>query len=356
VEVLGRGPPHHYHFGRYRPLAFLSELFAYIRRLVDIPSVSGEEQALALFLERDLAERGFTVTLQEVAERRANVYALGSGDLPSVVFCTHLDTVPPFFPSREDEDYIYGRGSCDAKGILATMVHAAVALREGGLAVGLLFVVGEEVDSLGALAANRLESKARYVVVGEPTENRMANGHKGGFKFRLIAKGKAAHSAYPHLGESAIERLLDGLAAIRGANWGRNDRLGEATVNVGTIGGGLAANVLAPDAEAQVFVRVVDRASDARAELDRLLEGHPALRYEVISESDAVRCETLEGYEIAPVAFGTDIKSLRAFGKPLLIGPGSIHDAHTAGEKIGKREALDAVDYYQRLARELATR
>jgi acetylornithine deacetylase len=330
-----------------------SELISYIRRLVDIPSVSGEEEEVAKFLEGDLGERGFSVTLQEVGEGRPNVYALGAAELPRVVFCTHLDTVPPFIESREDDEYVYGRGSCDAKGILAAMVQAAVGLREKGANVGLLFVVGEEVDSIGALAANELDSRAEYVVVGEPTENRMASGHKGGLKVRIRASGRAAHSAYPHLGESAIERLLDGLGPIREADWGRSALLGEATVNVGTIAGGLAANVLAPDAEAEVFVRVVGQAREVRDKLDAILKGHPRLSYEVISESDAVTCMTLPGYEVAPVSFGTDIKSLRRFGKPLLIGPGSIHDAHTSGEKIGKKEAQDAVEYYQRIAETL---
>lgn len=332
-----------------------SELVSYIRQLVDIPSVSGQEGDVAQFLARDLTDRRFEVALQPVAEARFNVYALARSELPRVVFCTHLDTVPPFIESSEDEEYVYGRGSCDAKGILAAMVHAAVELRDKGANIGLLFVVGEEVDSLGAMVANDLDSRAEYVVVGEPTENRMANGHKGGLKFRLEAAGKAAHSAYPHLGTSAIERLLDGLAAVRSADWGRNDRLGEATVNVGTISGGLAANVLAPHAEAEVFVRVVDQAREVREKLDAILKSHPALSYEVISESDAVTCMTLPGYEIAPVSFGTDIKSLRNFGKPLLIGPGSIHDAHTASEKIGKKEAHDAVEYYQQIAEQLIT-
>ncbi len=219
--------------------------------------------------------------------------------------------------------------------------------------LGLLFVVGEEVDSVGALAANRLESRARYVVVGEPTENRMANGHKGGLKFRLKAKGRAAHSAYPQLGDSAIERLLDVLSEIRAHDWGRSDLLGPATVNIGTLSGGLAANVIAPAAEATVFIRVVGRAAEVREKLEAILARYPAASFELISQADAVFCETRPGYEIAPVAFGTDIKSLKTFGKPLLLGPGSIHDAHTSNEKIGKKEAHDAVEYYQRLALEL---
>jgi acetylornithine deacetylase len=335
------------------PVQASSDLIAYIRRLVDIPSVTEGERELALFLDRDLRERGFRVTLQEVGSGRLNVYARSEDDFPRVVLCTHLDTVPPFYPSSEDADYVYGRGACDAKGIIAAMVFAAVEMKASGVHVGLLFVVGEEVDSAGALRANELPSRASYVIVGEPTESRMASGHKGGFKCRLMAKGKAAHSAYPHLGESAIERLLDGLAEIRSGDWGRSDVLGEATVNVGTISGGLAANVLAPQAEAQVFIRVVGRVSEVRAKMDAVLSRHPALTCEVISESDAVFCVTRPGYEVAPVAFGTDIKSLRAFGKPLLLGPGWIGDAHTAHEKISKREAEEAVAYYQRLVSEL---
>lgn len=330
-----------------------SDPIAYLRRLVDIPSVTERERELALFLDRDLRERGFSVTLQEVGSGRLNVYARSGEDLPGIVLCTHLDTVPPFYPSSEDAEYVYGRGACDAKGIIAAMVFAAVELKASGVQAGLLFVVGEEVDSAGALAANRLPSRAKYVIVGEPTESRMASGHKGGFKFRLTAKGKAAHSAYPHLGESAIERLLDGLAEIRSADWGRSDVLGDATVNVGTISGGLAANVLAPEAEAQVFIRVVGRVAEVREKLDGILARHPALAREIISESDAVFCLTRSGYEVAPVAFGTDIKSLRAFGKPLLIGPGWIGDAHTSHERISKREVVQAVSYYQRLVRDL---
>ncbi|HSF15342.1 MAG TPA: M20/M25/M40 family metallo-hydrolase [Vicinamibacteria bacterium] len=332
----------------------MSELVRYIRQLVDIPSVSGDEGQLARKLERDLSARGFEVELQEVAPERFNVYARDPAVPPKIIFCTHMDTVPPFFASSEDEEYIYGRGSCDAKGILAAMVFAVSRMRQEGRGeVGLLFVVGEEVDSAGARAANALPVETSYVVVGEPTENRMASGHKGGFKFRLTVEGKACHSAYPHLGDSAIDRLIDLLLEIRRADWGRSDRLGEATVNVGTISGGLAANVLAPEAGADVFVRVVGRASEVQAKLDTILRGHRGARYEVVSSSDAVTCETRPGFDVAPVAFGTDIPSLEAFGKPLLLGPGSIHDAHTSKERIGKEEAEDAVEYYQRLALEL---
>ena len=332
----------------------MSELNAYIRRLVDIPSVSGGEADVARFLEKDLASRGFSVRLQEVGADRFNVYAVNDGASPRLIFNTHIDTVPPFYESSEDEEYIYGRGSCDAKGILACMVLATVALRDEGIReIGMLFVVGEEVDSAGALAANKDDWKSEHVVVGEPTENRMASGHKGGLKFRLKASGKAAHSAYPQLGESAIAYLLDALTDIRAEDWGTSDLLGQATVNVGTIHGGLAANVFAPEAESDVFIRVVGNVNDVKEKLDKILTKHSKLTYEVIASADAVKCKTVDGFDHAPVSFGTDIPALTNLGKPLLLGPGSIHDAHTNAEKIGKEEAKEAVKYYQRLAKQL---
>lgn len=334
----------------------MSSLFSFIRELIDIPSVTGEEAEVARFLEKTLGERGFRVSMQEVEADRYNVYALTNGQ-PKVVLCTHLDTVPPFYGSSEDERYIYGRGSCDAKGCMAAMVEAVAGLREKGVeGLGLLFVVGEEVDSIGAKTANQLKPGSAYVVVGEPTKSRMASGHKGTFYFELRAKGRAAHSAYPHLGDSAINRLVDALQRIREANWGHSDVLGPATVNIGTLSGGLAPNVIAPEAAAGVLVRVVGKASEVEDKLVEVLGDAPNLGYEVLSRNDAVLCETLPGFEIAPMAFGTDIPALTEFGRPLLFGPGSIHDAHTSEEKIGKQEALRAVELYQQAALNLLER
>ena len=328
----------------------MSSLFSFIRELIDIPSVTGEEAELGRFLEKTLGERGFRVTMQEVEAQRYNVYALTNG-APKIVLCTHLDTVPPFYASSEDDQYIYGRGSCDAKGCMAAMVEAVAGLREKGTeGLGLLFVVGEEVDSIGAKTANRLKPGSRYVLVGEPTESRMASGHKGTLYFVLRAKGRAAHSAYPQLGDSATNRLLDALQKIREADWGQSDVLGPATVNIGTLSGGLAPNVIAPEAAAGVLVRVVGKASEVEAKLVDVLGDAPNLSYEVLSRNDAVLCETLPGFDVAPMAFGTDIPSLAEFGKPLLFGPGSIHDAHTSEEKIAKQDALRAVELYQQAA------
>lgn len=326
----------------------METLFRYIRELIDIASVSGAEGDVARYLESDLAARKFKVQLQQVEQDRFNVYAPLGGKAPRGVLCTHIDTVPPYFESSEDESYIYGRGSCDAKGIAAAMVHAAEQLRDDGVDdVALLFVVGEEVDSIGALAAAKMDIQPQWVLVGEPTENKMATGHKGNLKFVLKAEGKAAHSAYPHLGDSAIERLLRTLEKMRTTDWGRNDVLGDATINIGTVSGGLAANVIAPHAQADVFVRVVGSSADAERAMKEIVDADPKLSIQMVSECDAVFCETLEGFETAPVSFGTDIPSLKRFGKTLLLGPGSILDAHTAGEKIGKTEVVEAVTYYQ---------
>lgn len=326
----------------------MSNLFEFIRALIDIPSVTGDEEPLARFLDRELTSRGFHVTLQQVAPGRFNVFAGGRGTT-GVVLCTHLDTVPPFIPSAEDDEFIYGRGACDAKGILGAMVTAAQRLREKRIdGVGLLFVVGEETDSVGARKANDLGIGSRYIVVGEPTQNIPASGHKGVFGFVLEASGTAAHSAYPERGDSAIERLLPALERVRHAAWGSSDVLGDATCNIGMIAGGEAGNVIAPSAEARIFVRTVGPAADARATLDDLIDGDPKLSYHVLCQTDAVACETLPGVEAAPVAFGSDIPALTTFGKPLLFGPGSIHDAHTDGEKIAKRDVEDAVDLYCR--------
>jgi len=334
----------------------METLFELIRRLIDIPSVTGEEGDVATFVEKTLAARGFQVRLQEVESGRYNVYALTNGK-PKVVLCTHLDTVPPFYESSEDEEFIYGRGACDAKGCLAAMVEAATRLREQNVeGLGLLFVVGEEVDSIGAKTANRLEPGSSFVLVGEPTESRMASGHKGTFGFVLRTRGRAAHSAYPELGDSAIERMMDVLEKIRRADWGQSSALGPATVNVGKLAGGVAPNVIAAEARADVLVRLIGKAAEAEARLQEILGGDPHIEYQVFSKNDAVTCETLPGFDVAPVSFGTDIPALTGLGKPLLLGPGSIHDAHGANEKVGKQEAVRAVDLYYQAASELLER
>jgi acetylornithine deacetylase len=333
----------------------MKSMFKLVRQLIDIPSVTGEEGPVGLFIAEHLDDAGFFPTLQEVEKGRFNIYAKArQGPDPQIIFCTHLDTVPPFYPSSEDESHIHGRGACDAKGIIAAMIVAAERLKTEGLgAVALLFVVGEELDSFGAKFANRLEIGSRYVVVGEPTGNQLAVGHKGSFKFVLRAKGKSAHSAYPEQGDSAVERLIDTLNRIRSEDWGRSGVLGSATVNIGTLAGGVAANVVPAAAEARIHVRVVGEVSVVQSKLERLLGDDPNLSYEVISKNDAVFCKTLPGFETVSVSFGTDIPSLENFGEPLLVGPGAVEDAHTDQEKIGKGELRKSVEIYCRVVETL---
>src|SRR4051812_3001126 len=201
------------------------DLFRLTRQLVEIESNTGNEAACGEYLLRELDTLGYQTARIAVEPRRFNVWAHPRGNAsPAVVFCSHMDTVPPHFPFREDENRIYGRGACDDKGVMAAQIAAAETLKQQGVAVGLLFTVGEETDSAGAKAANRFlaeeagsgpKARPRFLINGEPTENKLAVATKGVLNLELIARGKLAHSAYPELGESAIEKLLDALARIR---------------------------------------------------------------------------------------------------------------------------------------------
>jgi acetylornithine deacetylase len=329
------------------------ELFELTRTLVNIESVSGNEKACAAFLRDYLAERNLQVELQPVAPERANVLALRG--TPDVVLSTHLDTVPPFFPAREDEEFIYGRGSCDAKGIVAAQVMAAERLiEEGGENFGLLFLVGEETVSDGARVANLSPRGAKYIINGEPTDNKLALGSKGILRVDIRTQGKMAHSAYPHLGESAIEKLLEILADVRRLPLPDDPMLGPATLNIGMISGGRAANVIPDEAEAQVLIRTVDDAPELRQRIQRLLEGRCA--YEFVRDTPALKLEKLDGFETHVVAFTTDLPNLTHWGRPLLLGPGSISDAHTDHERVRKADLVRAVDLYCGLVRELKAR
>ena len=337
----------------------MTELFHYLRELVDIPSVTGDERALAERVGADLEEAGLRVDLEEAAPGRPNVVARAGPGPVRVWFCTHLDTVPPFFPSNETPTRIGGRGSCDAKGMMAAMVFAARALRaEGASGFGLALTVGEEVDSLGAQYLEKRGPAAFggspeapvHLVVGEPTEGRMASGHKGTLRVRIRARGKAAHSAYPEAGDSAIHRLLRLIARLESLDWGESPILGPATLNVGLISGGVAGNVLAPAAEATIYWRLVGEAAPAEARLAEIVASDPKLSSELVGKNDAVFCRTLPGFETAPMSYSTDIPFMPAWGVPLLIGPGSIHDAHTAHEFVRKSGLVEAVGYYQRIA------
>lgn len=328
-------------------------LFELTRRLIDIPSVSGEEQEVGRFLARYLEGLGYRVELQEVEAGRANVLAT-TGRPPRVVLSTHMDTVPPFIPSAEDEAHIRGRGACDAKGIMAAQVAAAEALRAEGVGeVGLLFTVDEELGSLGARAANghALAAHCEYIINGEPTDNRLASGSKGSLRLRLSTDGRAAHSAYPERGHSAIEKMLDVLASLRAAAWPRDEFYGETTCNIGTIGGGTRPNIIPADARAELQIRLVTPSVVVKKILEEAVAGRARVEY--LSAAEPVRMHTVEGFEREVVRFTTDIPYLSNWGTPLLVGPGSILDAHTDAERVSKRELEEAVEIYTRLVRTL---
>jgi acetylornithine deacetylase len=326
------------------------------RALIDIPSLSGEEAEVGRFLFSYLKRLGYSVERQEVEDNRANIIAT-LDETPRVMLSTHMDTVPPHIASSEDADYIYGRGACDAKGIIATQIIAAERLRsEGFRNVGLLFTVDEEMGSLGARAANNHRSArdCGYMVNGEPTDNKLATGSKGSLRLIIKTEGRAAHSAYPEHGESAIEKLLDVLADIRASHWPTDDFFGETTCNIGTVHGGTRPNVIAACAQAELQIRLVTDAAPVREAIERAVAGRAEIEY--LSTANPVRMLAVAGFEQAVVRFTTDIPHLTNWGVPLLIGPGSILLAHTSEERVEKRELAQAVDLYTGLVRTLLAR
>ena len=323
------------------------------RHLIDIPSVSGEEDGVARALRSYLQGLGYAVELLEDVPGRPGLFA--TTDAPArLVFCTHLDTVPPYFASSEDGEFLYGRGACDTKGIIAAQVAAAERLRaEGVRELGLLFVVDEEKGSLGARAANAHPAArdCRWLVVGEPTENKLAVGCKGSLRLALRAEGTGGHSAYPEWGHSAIHTLLDVLADVRIIAWPKDSYFGETTCNIGVIAGGAGANIIAPDAYAELHIRLVGDQAPLRVLLERAVAGRARIEY--LSLTPPIRLTPVSGFEQCVVGFTTDVPHLSNWGKPLLFGPGSIHDAHTARERISKTELERGVELYVQLARRL---
>ncbi|HWF90509.1 MAG TPA: M20/M25/M40 family metallo-hydrolase [Pyrinomonadaceae bacterium] len=331
------------------------DVFNLTRALIDIPSVTGDERAVGQFLSNYLEEAGLRVERQEVAPERFNVIARTHAP-PRIVFSTHMDTVPPFIESREDEEFIYGRGSCDAKGIMAAQIFAAQRLRDEGVNdVGLLFTVDEELGSLGAQAANQhpLARECRYLINGEPTDSRLATGTKGSVRVIITTEGRAAHSAYPEAGESAIEKLLDILDDIRTRDWPEDSFFGTTTCNIGVLSGGTRPNVIADKARAELQIRLGIDIEQVKKVLEDAVGDRGRLEY--ASAHNPIRLFSVDGFEQCVVRFTTDVPYLSQWGKPLLLGPGSILDAHTDHERISKRELADAVDLYVNLVKKLKT-
>ena len=336
------------------------------RSLVNIESTSYNEGAVGAYLADFLAAQRYAVERMPVdqsdpartqcndAGERFNVYAAEPGVTPEVVLSTHMDTVPPFFGCREDDEFLYGRGACDAKGIIAAQVAAAERLREAGVKVGLLFVVGEERDSAGAKVANANPRGSRFIINGEPTDNRLALATKGALRVELRAHGRMAHSAYPELGESAIAKLVEALHDVLAMPLPIEPEFGEAgttTVNIGVISGGHAPNVIADKAEAHLLVRTVGPSQEVKDAITRVVAG----RAEVSTSLDlaCVRMRRVGELPTMVAKFATDIPMLTAWGEPFLLGPGSIHVAHTPDERISKKELLSSIDLYVDLATSL---
>jgi acetylornithine deacetylase len=324
--------------------------FELTKQLMEIPSVTGNESGIADFLSLHLGNAGYRIVWQEVEPGRSNVLAF-AGE-PTIVFCTHIDTVPPVLPVREDNEFLYGRGACDTKGIIAAMLEAGDRLKRSGIQnFAYLFVVGEEVNGAGARVANRFKWGSQFVIVGEPTQNLMARAQKGTFNANLAFIGKAAHSGYPEEGRSAIDGLWNVLSDCRQANWGDDPVLGRGSFNVGVFQGGERANIVPGRASASVMIRTVESGPAIEEKMKSLIANRATM--EVVSSNDPHVMHVVEGFETTVVSFGSDVPYLTTLGKPILVGPGSILDAHTAGEKISKRELMEGADLYERLVRRL---
>jgi acetylornithine deacetylase len=329
----------------------MTDVVSLAAELLAIPSSTGTEGAVVDFTSKWLIARGWNVNLQEVTRGRSNIWA-SRGAKKGVTLSTHLDTVPPHIPPRLEGSRLYGRGSSDAKGIAAAMMVAADRLVAAGeKRVDLLFVVGEEKGSDGARAANNLSPTSRFLINGEPTESKLASGAKGSLRVTVRTAGKEAHSAYPHLGSSAIEPLLELLPKIREIEFPKDEALGDTTVNIGTIRGGTEANIIPGHAEAELMFRLVGDVEPVRALVKKWARGKAKLDYG--STIPAQRFRTVEGFETGPVAYTSDIPLLSRWGEPLLFGPGSIHVAHTPDEYIETDELRKSVDTYERLVKTL---
>jgi len=327
---------------------------ALARRLIDIVSPTEQEREMGAFLHETLTALGYACRIQEVTADRFNVFA-AAGGRPRVVLNSHLDTVPPWFACSEDEDFLYGRGACDTKGVIAAMIGAGERLRAGGFDdFAFLFVVGEETDSIGAKSANVAfkDLGSEYVVVGEPTESTFARASKGALTVVAAFDGKAGHSAYPERGDSAINKMVAAVAELNATSWGEHEVLGKATANVGVVRGGEKPNIIAGSAECQMMFRVVGDPDVVLARVEALVKRHGG-RVTLSRGNNPQFMTVPDGMPSTVVAFNTDVPWLTALGKPLLFGPGSIMDAHGPDEKIGKKDLLEAVGTYHDTVRKL---
>ena len=335
-----------------------TDLIELTTALMSIDSTSGSEGNVIAWLDRYLRERGWRVWRIPVSAGRDDLFATAV-DSPTITLTTHLDTVPPYIPPRIADGKIHGRGACDAKGIAAAMICAAERLRSAGAPVALLFVVGEEVTHDGAhaadeaFAAKQIPATSRIMIDGEPTESTLAVGTKGAIRVTVRTAGQAAHSAYPELGKSATRDLVHLLAELEAIDWPSDSMLGATTVNIGSLSGGVADNVVAPWAEARMMIRLVTPADEVIRIIERWANGRATLRWGPMVPP--VKLGVVDGFKTSVAAFATDIPALTNWGTPFLFGPGSIHVAHRDDEYVSIDELHAAVDSYERLVRALLT-
>jgi acetylornithine deacetylase len=334
------------------------------KQLVNIESTTYCEGPAGVFLDEYLTSHRYAVERMPVEQpdrahtpgagsgERFNVYAALPGITPDIVLSTHMDTVPPFFGASEDDEFLYGRGSCDAKGIIAAQIAAADQLREAGVKVALLFLVGEERDSAGAVLANKSPKGSKFLINGEPTDNRIALASKGALRVELRSKGRMAHSAYPELGESAINKLIEALHDVLAMPLPSEPEIGPSTLNIGLISGGYAPNVISDKAEAHILIRLVGPSDETKKSILATVGDRADVAFSL--DLPFVRMRKVGDLPTMIASFATDIPALTNWGEPLLLGPGSIHVAHTPNEKIAKKELLEAVDLYVELATSLA--
>ncbi|KAI3335985.1 hypothetical protein F4824DRAFT_138416 [Ustulina deusta] len=331
-----------------------------LKSLMSIVSTSELEHGIGVFLEQHLQGLGYTVERIPIApgSTRHNVYAyLGSSRQTRVLLTAHMDTVPPHIPLSIDGEIIRGRGSSDDLGPLAAQILAAEELRREGKIraegdIGLLFVVGEENGGHGMIAANDMGLSWEAGIFAEPTESKLAKGHKGQVAFEVIAQGVACHSGYPHLGKSATSALLAVLNELSATSWPESDLLGPSTFNIGTLEGGEKHNIVAPSAKALCEVRMVADLPGIKAKLREIVSRHADVELRFVFEyPEALLDWEIDGFDAAPVAFGTDVPRLRNefCGKRVLYGPGSILVAHGPDEYIRVPELIESISGYKRL-------
>ncbi len=331
----------------------MEQVFELAKNLINIESISGNERACAEYLKNYLEGRGWNCEFQWVTQDRPNLFAWrGSNKKPRLLLNSHIDTVPPFYPHSEDENYIYGRGACDTKALIAAQIFAAESVLEAGFDdIGLLYVVGEEVDHVGIKKSNELKLNPEFLIVAEPTDLKLASRQKGYYRFILRASGVACHSGYPEAGSSAIHKMLPILNRLTAEKWPDSEIIGKTTLNIGRLKGGIAGNILADSCKAEVVMRVADQLDFVKNRVSELVDD--GINLEVLSMSEPMALGVVDGVDSKVVSFHTDIPYFDFQGTAFLIGAGSILDAHTANEKIRKDEVGEMIQTYESLMKQL---